>query len=605
MMRPVPARWFEVLAARADTSVVLEALATTRAVELEAPERAARLEEWSALGPGLAEYAALKARYARDWPAPGAAPSAFPQPPQTTLDAGLAVLRTWAQRCEPAIRSLQALDEQHTQTQVWAAALQAWDPVPIDFVPADLLRSDASVDACLVPGAAAATESLPSGVLQRHLPAAADATLILGPRAFILQKIVSSSGAQRALAVPAWLPASWDAIATAAEAQLQCIELRQSSQRMVIAQSSRELQLEQVLADLNRLRWVSENVHGLAASALLVRMYGWTCDRSGASLLAAIESSGARALLHFPTAPQALHPPLLLANPAWSRPFEIFSRAFGVPGRNEADPTPIVAIVAPLLFGYMFGDVGQGAVILCLGYGLRRYGALARLLMAGGAASMLFGVLFGSLFTLEGILPPLWLHPLQHPLVVLTVPLFAGAGLLLSGLALNLLGAWWRHALRDWCLHDASAVLAYSGLMLALFDRLGWWLVLLGSALAVVAPLLARERASAALAAVGVLIEHLLQLSINTLSFARVGAFALAHAGLSSAVVVLMQSAHSAIAQFLILLLGNLVILGMEALVVSIQTTRLLLFEFFTRFLTGSGRVFAALPPPPSAEPSH
>jgi len=51
------------------------------------------------------------------------------------------------------------------------------------------------------------------------------------------------------------------------------------------------------------------------------------------------------------------------------RPFELFARAFGVPGGDEADPTPVVAIVVPLLFGYMFGDVGQGAVLVGLGCG--------------------------------------------------------------------------------------------------------------------------------------------------------------------------------------------------------------------------------------------
>ena len=101
-------------------------------------------------------------------------------------------------------------------------------------------------------------------------------------------------------------------------------------------------------------------------------------------------------------------------------------------------------------------------------------------------------------------------------------------------------------------------------------------------------------------AALGELLERSLQLAVNTLSFARVGAFALAHAGLSSAVIALAQIAGHGLGGLLVLILGNLVILVLEAMVVSIQTTRLVLFEFFTRFLTGAGRVFAPLPPPPS-----
>jgi V/A-type H+-transporting ATPase subunit I len=90
-----------------------------------------------------------------------------------------------------------------------------------------------------------------------------------------------------------------------------------------------------------------------------------------------------------------------------------------------------------------------------------------------------------------------------------------------------------------------------------------------------------------------------MQLLVNTLSFARVGAFALAHASLSEAVVS-MADAAPLLAGALILVLGNLLIIVLEGLVVSIQTTRLVLFEFFNRFLRGTGRVFRPLPMPPA-----
>jgi V/A-type H+-transporting ATPase subunit I len=84
---------------------------------------------------------------------------------------------------------------------------------------------------------------------------------------------------------------------------------------------------------------------------------------------------------------------------------------------------------------------------------------------------------------------------------------------------------------------------------------------------------------------------------VNTVSFARVGAFALAHAGLSVAVTGVAE-ASGAIGYWIVLVLGNLLILVLEGLVVGIQTTRLLLFEFFVRFLEGTGRAFRPLPPP-------
>ena len=108
------------------------------------------------------------------------------------------------------------------------------------------------------------------------------------------------------------------------------------------------------------------------------------------------------------------------------------------------------------------------------------------------------------------------------------------------------------------------------------------------------------RRAAALLTSIAELVERLLQILINTLSFARVGAFALAHAGLSSAIVALMDASGNIVAKALVLVAGNVLVLVLEVMVVSIQTTRLVLFEFFTRFLTAEGRIFHPLPAPPS-----
>ena len=97
---------------------------------------------------------------------------------------------------------------------------------------------------------------------------------------------------------------------------------------------------------------------------------------------------------------------------------------------------------------------------------------------------------------------------------------------------------------------------------------------------------------------VGTLLESIIQLLINTISFVRVGAFALAHGGLSLAFVIMAGATENVLAGFLIMLLGNIIVILLEGLVVTIQTTRLVLFEFFIRFLRGSGRMFRPLPAP-------
>lgn len=606
MIRPTPARWFEVLAARTDASLLLEALAATGAVELQARAADPLPDEWTQLGPGLAEFAALNARYAHDWPQQSVAPSHCPEPPAQTLTRGLQALREWSGRCESSIRRLQDLQRQRAEVERWLGALRSWGPTT-QLIPADLATTGGVIGIALVSRRQSVASAASTPALERLLDLAGTEELLiwLAPRAVIAESMAASASAREwVLPAPAWLPTSWDALDDAAAAQLQAIASDEQHLREAIAAHSTELAIAQVLADLDRMRWLVQHVRGLQANGVLVSVHGWTSARDGKVLSAALSASGGRALLHFPPHPEGADPPLLLRNPAWIRPFELFSRAFGVPGRDEADPTAVVAVAAPLLFGYMFGDIGQGAVIACVGYWLRKRTPLGRLLLAGGLASMLFGWVFGSIFAVEGWVDPLWLHPLSHPLAVLKLPLIAGAGLMLCGLALNLLSAWWRRQWREWCLRDAAVLLCYLGLLGLTIRAEAQYLLLAGLGIALAAPLLLERSALAMAASIGGLIEHTLQLLINTLSFARVGAFALAHAGLSSAVVLLADSADHGLLQALVLLLGNLLILTLEALVVSIQTTRLLLFEFFTRFLTASGRVFKPLPLPPSATPA-
>ncbi|MEJ2646408.1 MAG: ATPase, partial [Gammaproteobacteria bacterium] len=263
---------------------------------------------------------------------------------------------------------------------------------------------------------------------------------------------------------------------------------------------------------------------------------------------------------------------------------------------------------APLLFGYMFGDVGQGLVLLALGIFLRRRYPFMGLLVAGGASATVFGLLYGSVFAREDLIPALWLHPLAHPIPLLAVPLVGGVLLLTAGMALSGLEAHWRGTARHWWYLEAPKIPLYLGLLGSLFN----FDAALLAALALLWYLYGAYRlhsgspAARIAVALGELLEHLFQLAVNTLSFARVGAFALAHAGLSEAVGGLADVAGGPIGAVLVYLVGNVVIIALEGLVVSIQTTRLILFEFFIRFLQGEGRPFQALRAPsyqPDREP--
>jgi V/A-type H+-transporting ATPase subunit I len=94
------------------------------------------------------------------------------------------------------------------------------------------------------------------------------------------------------------------------------------------------------------------------------------------------------------------------------------------------------------------------------------------------------------------------------------------------------------------------------------------------------------------------LVEDGIQLAMNMLSFIRLGAFTLAHGGLSAAVMVLTMMPDNLLLRLLIFVAGNALVIALEGLVVSIQTTRLVMFEFFRRFLQGTGRPFKPLTDP-------
>ncbi|MEZ4867058.1 MAG: V-type ATPase 116kDa subunit family protein [Caldilineaceae bacterium] len=90
------------------------------------------------------------------------------------------------------------------------------------------------------------------------------------------------------------------------------------------------------------------------------------------------------------------------------------------------------------------------------------------------------------------------------------------------------------------------------------------------------------------------LFEALIAFAGNSLSFVRLGAFAVAHEGLSQ-VVLLLASMTGGVGWLLVVALGTLVIVGFEGLIVGIQTLRLEYYEFFGKFFRGDGRPFTPL----------
>jgi len=607
MMRPRPARWFEALVARDDCAVLLAALAATGQVELESRHAESMPPSFTELGPWLARGAELSLRYSAYWPQEGIAAAAHaPEPPASALERAIGQLQAWANEAEPLILADQREAAEDEELQRWQVLFDALGDSPLALGELGGAGPLARVLLLEYPAELApeAGPGLAHTIVRRVPTPHATFAFAVGTSAELeglAREATALKG--RVHSIPPWLaPATTQNREFIARRRAQLAQRAQERGQALEALHARH-GLRAALAELARLQWLMANVHGLESGEHFSWITGWTSDFQGEALSAASAASGARALLHFPRAPRGLRAPLLFANPAWARPFEIFPKALGMPASDEADPSVLLALVVPLIFGFMFGDLGQGLTLLALAAWLRRRSPIAPLLMAGGAAAAIFGLLFGSVFCREDVLPALWMHPLAHPLDLLAIPLAGGAILLAAGLALAALASYWRGEWAHFAGEDLGLLTTYLGVIGAFFELAWAWLAALGALAFLTGHAVAAGRIGAVGAAAGELIEKTLQLLINTLSFARVGAFALAHAGLSSAIVALADATPNPLAWWLVMILGNLVVIVIEAMVVSIQTTRLVLFEFFTRFLSGGGRVFRPLPAPPLALP--
>jgi V/A-type H+-transporting ATPase subunit I len=612
MLRPQPCRWFELITVRADLVPAMQALARSGAVELQSHERRGRALVITGDEQMSTRYHELARTFRVHWPEPAFAAGTLIADPAATLAARMAQLETWRGHAEPMIAEGERLAAQcHNLSDLgrWLAAAPHGLPAPGLLASAGRLHIDVRLYAVAVHSPATA---LPARVMQLSVPVADEAfVIVVGARQDMT--LVDEHFALRKARRIDW-PLGIDLAMHGGSVE----EAAQQVSKRLAAQQQRQLEIEQqlqalqgqhdlaaALADIEWIEWLTRQGAEFSASERLVWVTGWTTVADAPALCAALDRSGLRCVVQFPPPPPDSQAPSMLANPPWVRTFEAFARLLGQPGHNEADPSPLVALIAPLLFGFMFGDVGQGAVLCVAGWWLRKRVPMLVLLVPGGALAMVFGLLFGEVFAREDLISAWWLRPLHEPITLLPAAVGLGAAILLGGLLLNAAQAHWRGEARLWWMRDVGSVLAYMALLGMLFEPALWWLALAGALWFTVGSMLSAS--SGRLAALGSglaqFAEQILQLLVNTVSFARVGAFALAHAGLSMAVIGVAE-ASGAFGYWIVLLLGNVLIIALEGLVVGIQTTRLLLFEFFVRFLKGTGRAFRPLSPPQSQQPA-
>ena len=412
-----------------------------------------------------------------------------------------------------------------------------------------------------------------------------------------LERNLRASGVRFAR-IPSNLRGSPEQAMTTLESDVQVMEKHIEALQSEIAWHSEKDRIATWVRQMQHWLWLVEVMRSAACDTHFVRICGWVPDRNLAALEAALKQSNSPYLLQVSPPQEHGEPPVLLNNRSWLQPFENFVRGFGVPRASEIDPTPVLGLTTPLMFGYMFGDVGQGLVLLVLGYLLRSRLPILALFIPAGLSAMAFGFLYGSIFSYEQLIPPLWLHPMHEPLTVMGIALLFGAALLISSLVLAGVQAYWNEQMPSWAREKLPLLLLALALPIMFYHSgAGVSLLLVAALMAILAAGLQGGARAAVLGSLKFL-EDGIQLAMNMLSFIRLGAFTLAHGGLSAAVMVLTLMPDNVFLRLLVFISGNALVIGLEGLVVSIQTTRLIMFEFFRRFLNGSGRPFKPLTDP-------
>lgn len=334
--------------------------------------------------------------------------------------------------------------------------------------------------------------------------------------------------------------------------------------------------------------------------------------------------------------------PVQLNNPGFLAPFQMLVQNFATPEYGTVDPTPFVAVAYLTMFGLMFGDAGQGAVLLLLGLAgslfLRGLSSawrnILRLLAWCGGSSIVSGILFGSYFGMPWF-KPLWFD--YHGVVtghvgssairdvydILAITIYFGIIVIGLGLVLNWVNLFNRRHWLELVMDKAGLLGGWiygAGVYAAFFfvkhdyktlppgDVL---FVLIGVPvlLLMAKPILEfflhhgkEGKKFTLLTPVDWIMQWIVELLeifsgylANTLSFMRVAGLGIAHVSLMVAffaIARMIGDGGFTVWSYLILVLGNTMVIALEGLSAGIQSLRLNYYEFFSKYFNGSGLAY-------------
>ncbi len=397
-------------------------------------------------------------------------------------------------------------------------------------------------------------------------------------------------------------------------ASLRQIELTSAIAAFASDKAGKLLICRKILQDRNRTYEISKYAGFNKKSFYII---GWMPEKELQRLQAVIDKDPKVITIADPADELKKGAPTKLKNNALVKPFETIVKMYGMPSYDEIDPTPIIALVYSLMVGMMFGDVGQGFIFLIAGIILLRKGsALGGVFTGGGISAMIFGMLYGSIFSMENIIKPIFMNPIESANINTMLVLGIGLGcvLLVAGMILNIAnGIKSREIGRVLFDRNGLAGLLFYGIIIftvvLYFIKGKLWISSGILALLILIPFviiffrhpleniihkksfLPKDKAGFFIETFFEMVDMLLSFASNTISFVRISAFAINHVGLSMAVLILSEMG-SGIGKVIIMIIGNALIICLEGLIVGIQGLRLVYYEMFSRFFKGSGREY-------------
>ena len=342
---------------------------------------------------------------------------------------------------------------------------------------------------------------------------------------------------------------------------------------------------------------------------------GWIpADRLPAVTATLEDVGGALVPLPFPPGSE---PPTLLGGQPMRRSLAPLVETYGTVPYADVDPSWLAWASYVLMFGVMFGDVGEGVALLAVAFALRvgwprwarRFRRAWPFVGGAGLAATVCGLLYGESFGPTGLVPALWADPLSHSLRLLSVAVGVGVVLLAGAYALGAVNRWREGGLPS-ALYAPSGIAGIAVFLGAGAAAAGWYLrhgLLLagGGGLATAGLVLAAAGfvANAGGGAAGTiqasveLFDLVLRLGSNVVSFTRLGAFGLTHAALGLIVwegtrALWRHGGGLTVAAVVLFAAGTALAFSLEALVAAIQALRLEYYELFSRVFTAQGRPF-------------